>query len=201
MKKALLLGLCFAMSYSLMAQETVKQKEIGIVFKNLDNFELTYKTGTNTALWRFNTLFISGRTFPLDSEDLTNRHSSFGLGLRLGKEFRKNIDENLEFRYGADISFLYSRSKEEYLNDAETAIERTHKINSYRPSLNLVIGLNYVVNQKIVIGAELLPAIGYSFNKNVSEYADGTSNTDLSNHGISYGLSNSSAALTIAYRF
>lgn len=46
MRKSLLILLCLSMSYVLMAQETVKQQEIGLVFGNPDNFGLTYKTGT-----------------------------------------------------------------------------------------------------------------------------------------------------------
>ena len=50
MKKPLMLLICLTMTYSLMAQEQepvqekVKQKEVGLVFRNLDNFGLTFKT-------------------------------------------------------------------------------------------------------------------------------------------------------------
>ena len=70
MRKSLLILLCLSMSYFLMAQETVKLKEIGLVSSNLDDIVITFKTGTDKALWRFNTLFMSG-----DKIETTNGQS------------------------------------------------------------------------------------------------------------------------------
>jgi hypothetical protein len=57
MKKSLLI--LFALSYAFIgnAQETVKQQEVGLVFRSLNNFGLTYKVGTKKSLWRYQALF------------------------------------------------------------------------------------------------------------------------------------------------
>ena len=106
MKKSLLIVLCLSMSYYLMAQENekVKQKEIGLVFSNLDNFGLTYKTGTEKSLWRFTTLFISGDNIEETEDSLLSKQNKLGFGVKIGKEYRKNIAQNLELRFGADLS-------------------------------------------------------------------------------------------------
>ena len=108
MKKSLLILLCLSMSYYLIAQETVKQREIGLVFSNLDNFGLTFKIGTDKSLWRFNTLFITGNNMDNTSDSLVNKQNNMGFGVKIGKEYRKKIVANLELRFGADISFTYS---------------------------------------------------------------------------------------------
>jgi hypothetical protein len=77
------------MSYYLMAQETVKQKEIGLVFSNLDNFGLTFKTGTDKSLWRFNTLFISGSNMDNTADSLVNNQSNMGFGVKIVKSTAK----------------------------------------------------------------------------------------------------------------
>ena len=114
MKKSLMILLCLSMSYILMAQETVKQKEIGLVFSNLDNFGLTFKSGTDKSLWRFNTLFISGNNLDNTADSLVNKQSNIGFGVKIGKEYRKDLVNNLELRFGADLSFSYNQSKSDY---------------------------------------------------------------------------------------
>jgi len=89
MKKNVLILLTIIMSYTLMAQQ--KQKEVGLVFNNLNNFGLSYKTGTNKALWRFNTMFISGYNInsssDRDSISDVNNENLFGFGISMGREF------------------------------------------------------------------------------------------------------------------
>jgi hypothetical protein len=84
------------MSFFVMAQETIKRKEIGLVFSDLNNFGLTFRTGTDKSLWIFKTLLISGGTFDQIGDSSANKQSHSGFGLQLGKEYRKAIAENIE---------------------------------------------------------------------------------------------------------
>lgn len=203
MRKSLVVLLCLSMSYTLMAQETVKQKEIGLAFSNLNNFGLTYKTGTDKSLWRFNTLFISGNNTETTSDSLIDKLSSNGFGIKIGKEYRKVLVDNLELRFGADLSFSYNQTKDNYedktINNYDWKMERT----TYQPGINLVFGLNYVFNDNLVLGAEILPYFSYNTGTEVSNgyynSSDVERKSDIS--GFSYGLSNSSALLSLAYRF
>jgi hypothetical protein len=189
------------MSYFSMAQETIKQKEIGLVFSSLENFGLTFRTGTDKSLWRFNTLFISGGTYDQVADSSSNKNSNAGFGIQLGREYRKVIVENLELRLGVDISFSYSKVKSEYEDKTVNDYDRLNEQTRYMPGINLVFGLNYVLNEKMVIGAEILPNFSYttgtSVEKNLYTYYEVKS--DLS--GFSYGLFNHSALLSLVYRF
>lgn len=203
MKKSLLIVLCLSMSYYLMAQETVKQKEVGLVVSNLfDNFGLTYKTGTEKSLWRLNTLFVSGNNTSNTSDSLVNKQSTFGFGVKIGKEYRKKIADHLDLRIGADVSFSYSQSKSEYDDKTVHNHDRLNEQTTYRPGVNLVFGLNYTLGDHFVIGAELLPGFSYmtgvSTEKNYYLNNGDEVTSDIS--GFSYGLSNTSVLLSVAYK-
>jgi hypothetical protein len=203
MKKSLMVLLCLSVPFFLIAQGVEKQKEIGLVFSNLDNFGLTFKTGTENSLWRFNTLFISGSTTEEKMDSSLQKSSSDGFGIKFGREYRKSIVDNLELRFGADVSFTYAKSKSNFddqsVNDSDNKYEKT----TYKPGVNLVFGLNYVVKENLVIGAELLPnfsyTIGTEVDKNYYTNNEEEVNSDIS--GFNYGLSNTSVLLSLAYRF
>ncbi len=192
MKKTLLILICIASSYYITAQETTKQKEVGLVFNSLNNFGVTYKTGTYKSLWRFTSLFVNGNDFKQTIDTIDNINNSFGFGLKFGKEFRKNINTNLEFRYGADISFTYSKSKQ---NVDSRELERVY----YTPGFNLVFGLNYVLGENFIIGAELMPEIAYLTGTETRKYNGEEEKVDISR--LSYGFDSSSVLITLAYRF
>jgi hypothetical protein len=203
MRKSLLILLCLSMSYSLMAQETVKQKEIGLVFSNLDNFGLTYKTGTDKSLWRFNTIFISGNNMDENSDSLVNKQSNMGFGVKIGKEYRKNIVDNLEMRFGADLSFRYSQYKSDYDDKTVDDYDRLNERTTYQPGINLVFGFNYLLGENILIGAELLPSFTYTTGESVEKryYSNDGEEIKSDISGFNYGLSNTSVLLSLAYRF
>jgi hypothetical protein len=203
MRKSLLVLLGFSMSFFLIAQEPVKQKEIGLVFSNLDNFGLTFKTGTNKSLWRFNTLFINGNNREATADSLLSKMSSMGFGVKIGKEYRKGIVDNLEFRFGADVSFAYYQSKLEADDKTVNDYDRFNEQTVYMPGVNLVFGFNYNISDNFVLGAELLPSFSYTTGSSIEKYYydnnGGEVKSDIS--GFNYGLSNSSVLLSLAYRF
>lgn len=202
MRRALILMLGLAMSYNLVAQEAAKQKEVGIVFSNLDQFGLTYKTGTAKSMWRFTTLFISGSNFTDSNDDMENKQTNLGFGLKIGKEFRKELASNLEFRYGADISFAYSKVKSEYDDITVADVDRLNEQSLYKPGANLMLGLNYKLSENFVIGAELLPGFiyttGSSINKTTISGVENEVKDDVS--GFNFDLTNNSVLLSLVYR-
>lgn len=192
-----------ALVSSLFAQEKTKQREVGLAFTNFDNFGITYKVGNEKALWRYNVLFLSGNLQKENLENSNPTYSRLGFGLKIGKEFRKPIIENLEFRYGLDISFDYHQSKQESEYPESGNLNSSIKSINYEPGINLVVGVNYVIKEHLVIGAEIMPYFSYLFGtseqKSYNTGSEETITTDFSN--ISYGFSNSSAMLSLAYRF
>ena len=194
---------CLSMSYYLMAQETVKQKEIGLVFSNLDNFGLTFKTGTDKSLWRFNTLFISGSNMDNTADSLVNNQSNMGFGVKIGKEYRKVLVDNLELRFGADLSFTYSQLKSEYDDKTVNDYDRLNEQTTYGPGVNLVFGFNYKLGDNFVIGAEVLPNFSYTTGTSIEKYYYTNNGDEVKSDisGFNYGLSNTSVLLSLAYRF
>ena len=203
MRKSLLILLCLSMSYFLIAQETLKQKEIGLVFSNLNNFGLTYKTGTNKSLWRFNTLFVSGNNLEETGDSLLNTQSNIGFGVKIGKEYRKEVIDNLQLRFGADISFRYSQSKSDYDDKTVNDYDRLYERTTYQPGFNLIFGFNYLLGDNLLIGAELLPRFSYTTGESVEKRYYSTDGKEMKSDisGFSYGLSNTSVLLSLAYRF
>jgi len=203
MKKLILLLVCVSMSYVLIAQETVKQKEFGVVFSNLDRFGLTFKIGNDKSLWRFNSLVLSGSDRDYIDASFDNEQRNAGFGVSVGREYRKKATEKLEFRYGADLSFNYSYSKLTTTDKTNLNAGRLSEQTTYSPGINLVLGINYLINDNIIIGAEALPYFTYntgnSINQDIYPIIGKEVKTDIS--GFSYGLSSSSVLLSLTYRF
>lgn len=60
MKKVIITLIALTLSTFIMAQEKAKIKEIGLTFRNLDQFGFSYKVGTEQSLWRFNAVSMLG---------------------------------------------------------------------------------------------------------------------------------------------
>ena len=185
------------------SQEKTKQKEVGLVFNNLDNFGVAFKSGTNKSMWRFNVLSIRGMNMSREIDSLTRTNNSNGFGIGAGKEFLFGITDNLEFRIGGDINFSYHYSKSDNDDKSVDYRDSNLKLNDYDFKLNLVLGFNYTVNNKIIIGAELLPGISYGFGSITRMSSTPIETTEIieNNSGFNYGLSNTSARLSLMYRF
>lgn len=191
------------MSYYLIAQEAVKQKEIGLIFSNLDNFGLTFRTGTAESLWRFNTLLITGNNRKNTNEDVIDKQNNIEVGISVGKEFRKSIIQNIELRYGADLSFNYSLSKSNTDVNNDNTIDRSTKNTNYTPGINLVLGLNYKLSDHFVIGAEVLPYFIYTAGTVIQKtyLPNNTIENESKSSAFNYGLSNRSVLLSLVYRY
>ncbi|WP_339610059.1 hypothetical protein [uncultured Roseivirga sp.] len=202
MRKSLLVLLSLSMSYCLMAQEPAKQQEAGLTFYNLNGFGLTYRTGTEQSLWRFNTLAISGGNTDNSTSSAVNKQTNASVTIKVGKEYREKLVDKLELRYGADVSLGYRHSKLE-VETTSTNYYRSINRTAFEPGVNMVIGLNYMINENLVIGAELLPAFNYSLGTTKEKETNVNNGNEVKtdNSGYNYGLSNGSALLSIAFRF
>lgn len=205
MKKIILLMVISMAILSVNAQEKVKQKELGLVFRNFDNFGIMYKFGNQNSMWRLKSVYGNSLSQEQKSDSDETNNSYFSGGLSFGKQFTVSLDKQFDFIYGADVSFGYSRS----VNEREYSHEETEGYNKnetyeYRPGLNLLLGFNYVINERIVLGAELLPGAYYSYGKSsaTSKKDDGSEEiVESDNTKFIVGISSSSALLSLAYRF
>ncbi|MFN8257495.1 MAG: hypothetical protein U0W24_17505 [Bacteroidales bacterium] len=200
MKNLTLFLICLIVSAAITAQEKVKQAEIGLIFNNTSNFGLGFKVGSNKFKWRFNTLLINGRNdkLTLDSTNTETEAKQSGFELTVGNQFQKPITENFEFVFGYDLFFKASKTSYDDGAEATMIVQKSRS-----PGINLVFGFNYIAKEHLVLGAEILPF--FCWEKNITErdyHHNNVSPVPISeSKSINYGLSNTSARLTLAYRF
>jgi hypothetical protein len=60
MKQLCIILLCLCIPSLLTAQDTEARNEVGLVFSGMNNFGLTWRTGSQRSLWRVTSLFVSG---------------------------------------------------------------------------------------------------------------------------------------------
>ncbi len=199
MKKTGILLIALILSTFIMAQEKTKVKELGLTFKNLNEFGFSYKVGTTKELWRFNAMSISGSNTDIEFNNDNDDFKGFGFSFKVGKEYRRHVSEKVEFRYGADLSFGYRYDKYTRHN-TENRYGYEVKENTYSPGINLVLGLNYKINDQFIFGAEIMPYLNYSISESTTTAATfGKHKSDYSN--FNYGFDSSSVLLSVAYRF
>lgn len=164
-----------------------KVREAGIIFNSFNSFGITYKCGTESSLWRFQTANLS-----MGSGTGNNR---FGIGFRVGHEWRKSLADKLSLKYGADLVFDYQSTASK--NDDGEVVTRERTM---APGLGGVIGVNYICHENIVLTASLLPTLSIASNKNSTGLNTSTTQSQTSND-VNFNLNSSAAFLTVAYRF
>jgi len=197
MKKMIFALMAFAIIVSVSAQEKVKQQELGLGLRNLDNFALIYKFGHQKSMWRLMALHgnLSSFNYTGIDED-KSKQKSVSVGISFGKQFHSYINDDFKLIYGADLKFNYSYNKNIDEDQSENA--RYY----YAPGLNAILGFNYDLNDHFVLGLELLPGFNYTYSEIKTNYDDGVMTEYVSKtNGLSFGASTSSAFLTLAYRF
>lgn len=201
MKKTVFIMMLSCFAIASMAQENTRQKEVGITFSSLNNFGINYKVGNGSSMWRYNAMFGNGNKTENNSDSLNYSKSNFNLGISIGKEYRKQIADKLEFKYGLDFGISYYKN---FLKNNDKTIynfdfENEEKI--YSPSVSIVIGLNYVLKNNIYIGAELKPFIKYNTGERIVKNQNSKEEIKTDISGVEYGFDNNSAMLSIGYRF
>ena len=103
----------------------------------------------------------------------------------------------------ANLSFSYEKGNNEVLYEMIKITDVKSTSTSYIPGINLVFGLNYEISDNFVFGAEILPGFSCTSGTHVSKGLPNGNVEDLKTNisGYSFGLSNNSVLLTLAYRF
>ena len=198
--------LCLTLAFSfiasgLAAQQTAAPaiRQVGINFSSLNSFGLHYKTGNEKTLLRLSLLSMNlGASAQWgkkeDSVDVKQQH--FGAGFRLGFERKVPVVAHFDFIWGleAGCNFTYQKmtNKDIYSDFKRTTWDIT-------PLIDLVLGVNYTIADHLVLGAEIAPSIHYTYGKTKSINLAQTLETTNSSFG--FGFTNSSASLSVAYRF
>ena len=203
MKHSSILFSLILLSYLSYSQDTAKIKEIGITTANLNDFGITYRQGNSKSVWRFNAI-TSNISFSNESNsDDPNEISrtGFSLGFQAGKEWRKVIKPKFELRFGADIGFRYNTSDYERFNTDSLAIAYTANDKFYRPSINAVLGFNFVFSDNFLMGAEFQPSIYYTKSRSESYLANTQETNIRESETFGFGFSTNAIRMSLLYRF
>ncbi|MBR9978024.1 MAG: hypothetical protein KFH87_08045 [Bacteroidetes bacterium] len=202
MKHIFILTFCLFMPWLLSAQEAEQRKEVGIIFGNLDNFGFTYRTGTEKCLWRFNGLSVNGRSMEQTADSSVWDEGTIGFNLAVGREYRTKLSGDLEFRYGADLSFIYSQQTTDRDDLSWMDRDRNQEWTNYGSGILLLFGFNYLIGEKLLFGAELQPHFTYIFGKQTerNQYSDEVQEKSTESSVFNYGFSSSSVKLSLVYR-
>ena len=213
MKKILFFVMALLLAFNLFAEKGNKIIEVGVTttrpLYNAYNFTLKY--GTETSLMRINSLsvdeYLNKRLYfdTNGSDTITSSMLSndFEFAIAIGREKRKEISENFELRYGIDLTFGYSNDTDHGDETYNYHEIQTSKNFLVQPGMKLVLGLNYVLKDRIVFGVEFLPSCSYSFIKTVNmTERDGQVIRNRINTYNRFNLDIISTALfSISYRF
>jgi hypothetical protein len=197
MKHAILLSTMVLLPILIQAQ--TKVREPGITFSNLNHFGLNYKTGSPSKVWRFTSMYAGANAETAESDQSTQKTGGAHVSIFAGREYRKNWLENLEFRYGFDLAFRYSNYKNETSYQLFPDSKNSYRRETYQPGFNGVLGLNYIIKEKLILGGELMPGFTYINGKETTESGGNRYTKDVS--GFNFSISSSSILFTLAYRF
>ena len=197
MKKIILLITLSAYTFSSFSQDSPqKTKEVGLTFYNFDSYGAIYKIGKENKLWRFRILSANLNLQENSTGNHSTERNSLNFNFSIGKERRKSIRENLNFIYGLEVTggFSFSDSKN-ILQNQPLSGEKTRHLQA---GLIGIVGFNYTIKNRIVIGAELLPSAIYT-NSLSTPYT--SINSPSTSDAFSFGFNNQSALLSIALKF
>lgn len=200
MKKIGVIILMFLVCININSQESVKQKEIGILFKNLDEFGLRFKFGANNARWRISTMFLNSGNGTQTNPNYELENKNFGVNFRFGGEVGVPVNENYEFSFGFEGLFGYAKNEYKSSKTTDPNYFRDEINDIKNIGVNIIFGFSYLVNDKIIIGAELLPNYTRTFKTQSEKNIDGTV-TKTEYESNNFSVKNSAIELSISYRF
>ncbi len=187
------------------SQDLPKQREIGLIFTGLNSFGLTYRQGNAKGLHRFRIANITGNSYSRTSDSLSNSSQRFSVDFRLGAERRKAINEDFTFRYGLDLGVgldLRDDTNEAFYSNNRS--ESTAESQLFSAGFNLVLGVNYQLTEKILLGAEILPGLSYTTGqekRTAFSTGSGTRSDQFIVSDWSYQMRLSSVLLSAVYVF
>jgi hypothetical protein len=183
------------------AQSSIPQKEISFGMSPGSGSSFAYKVGTTRAMWRLATFSVNYNKYTENSNEFKRYSTQSYFNLQVGREWRKSLTNQIEFRYGADLSVGYSifRSKYEWIPVQQT---QTGYFRSFMPGVNLVVGFNYLLSESLILGVEFLP--GYHSIIGVNETKINNAGNDINRKsdvlGSNISLSPSNILFTLTYR-
>jgi hypothetical protein len=181
----------FVPVYSIAQDLNPTTHEIGLNLSGPHTFGVRYRTGSEDKLLRLTLLSIEGSNLKNTSSTGVSKNGFAGAGFNIGIEKRKPVADNLNFYLGPELLTSYT------FNTDKFGTQKTVTWN-ISAGIGLVLGFVYKINSYIDISAEFLPSINYSLGR--SNLNNGGIKSTQKNTGITYGLSDTGANLTLSFR-
>ncbi|MDW3191385.1 MAG: hypothetical protein R8G66_03445 [Cytophagales bacterium] len=199
MKKTTLLLLLMGLLMQAYAQEKTKRHEIGLSLSDFNSFGVVYRFGTEKSLWRIATLetFIRRRETSTVNSVTKNKDTSYGL--RIGKEFRTKVDEKYQFRWGFDVSYFFLKDMQDFDVLNSTDLDRLRRSTTHVIGVNAVLGMNFPISKRLLLGVEILPTFSYDFGNRYEEFVNPTFVNDIDHEDFQFRLSNDGAIIVFTY--
>jgi len=206
MKKLYLICILILVFLSLKSISQTDEIEIGRIneptlsFTSIDNFGFVYKLEQkNNWYWRF--LFLYGRQAKQEKvgDDYNQTNSYFIPGVGIGFEKRFQIVKKLQFKTGADLIASYGKWEETYFRDPNPPYKSNSTYSSGQ--FNLVFGINYFINQHILLSLEFTPYVRYSVDELKWNIDSPENEHEQKSSELQYSFTNQTVSLNISYRF
>jgi hypothetical protein len=183
MKKILLVFTTLIILNNLIESQRVY--EFGLIFDQLspNNLGLSFKAGNNKSLLSLSLLNLDFDKFESNVNGLQSNTRYWSIGLGLGYERNKQLDDKFTFVYGVDLRYSYFWYKFQNTDNHPS-------INNPMPSLGAIIGFKYYFTDKVSILGEVVPSVYYGHN---------SSSHSTSDH-YGFSLFSNSASITLSYR-
>ncbi len=200
MKKVVLMLACM-LSITAAHAQSEKRREAGLLFRGVNNFGLTYRSGTENKLWRYSLLsggLSSGNFSNANTEEASR---AFSLGLQVGREFRKPLAEQLHVRYGADLLASVGQNKRTIDNAPLGSNDIEVTTTNWSAGVGFVLGLNYTFAKRFILGAEVIPQLTYGANRSKNQPLPSGTTTKSEGNGFDFSFNSSTALLSLVVVF
>lgn len=206
MKKLYLICIPILIFLSLKSISQTDETAIGRIneptlsFTSIDNFGFIYKLEQkNNWYWRFLFLYSIHSVGNSVQDESNHKYSYFTPGVGIGIEKRFQIVNKLQLKTGADLRASYRKRKyNEYQdNDPYNNFDFTY----FSGQFNLVFGINYFINQHILLSLEFTPYIRYSVDERKSNTDSPENEHEYKTSRLQYTFTNRTVSLNISYRF
>jgi len=196
---AILLSGCFISSLMAQDQPPARYNEFGIIFSSLNSFGLRYKYGGDKTSFRLSLLTLNlgvSNSSDNPTSGQTQKQSSYGAGLRLGFDHKVRLFSSFSLLLGAEAGIGYTY---QHTTNTASGISTDERVDQYlTPTLSFIFGLNYILKDHLVFGAEINPTLMYAYQS--TDYKQPSEYTSKSKT-LEFSLFTSGAGLYIAYRF
>jgi len=173
----LFLSLLFSIGVKAQTTEGNQKKEVGIRMNSLSNFGFMYKKQKKEN--KFNRVRLVSSNFMLSNSPF--QRTAFSLGIAIGRENRKVINNKFKLIKGWEFITSFSSSK---INN-EVMLD-------IKPGLGAVLGFIYKINDEFSLNLECIPILKTDFQST-------SGNTTFT--GVNFDFDTNNVALGVMYSF